>query len=280
MSVSALTRAAAERGEGSLRCRIYCQLNPEGHVSAAARVLIAAILAATLMAIVETEPEVSAGRERWFQLAELVFASFFSIEYALRLWTAPEGGQTRLRWMRTPTAIIDLAAILASLLPFVGANAMLLRLLRVVRLLRLAKLGHFSPAFEILEKAVRSRASHLLVALILSIFFLIIGATLIYLAEADAQPDKFGSIPRAMWWTAVTMTTVGYGDVVPMTALGKTLAALVSLGGIALIAIPTGIMAAAFSDHMIAEERERQAAAAALAAELAAREKAVAERPY
>jgi len=270
MKMSAIRRAAAARGEGSLRLRLWCQLNPEGRVSGLARVLIVAILAATALAVLETEPEIAAGRELWFARVELGFALIFSAEYAARWWTAPEGGVSRLRWMLSPTAIIDLLAILASLLPFVGANAMLLRLLRVVRMLRLAKLGHFSSAFTILERAVKSRLSHLGVALILSLFFLIVGATLMYMAEAAAQPDKFGSIPRALWWTAVTMTTVGYGDVVPLTPLGKVLAGLVSLGGIALIAIPTGIMASAFSDHMAEEERARAAAEAALAAELAA----------
>jgi voltage-gated potassium channel len=199
----------------------------------------------------------------------MVFAVIFSAEYAARLWTARESGCSALRWVVTPTAIIDLIAILASVLPFVGANAMLLRLLRVLRMLRIAKLGRFSRAFGVLEQAVRSRASHLIVALMLSVFFLLAGATLMFLIEGESQPDKFGSIPRALWWTAVTMTTVGYGDVVPVSAIGKILASLISLGGIALIAIPTGIMAAAFSDHLAEEERAR--AEALVAAEAGAK---------
>jgi voltage-gated potassium channel len=93
----------------------------------------------------------------------------------------------------------------------------------------------------------------------LFMFFLVVASTLIYLVEGDTQPDKFGSIPRSLWWTAVTMTTVGYGDVVPSTVFGKILAALISIGGIVLIAIPTGIMAAAFSDEFAEEERLRAA---------------------
>lgn len=243
----------------SLRRRVHLALNPEGRMSWAARLLIVAILVATVLAILETEPTIADGNELWFHGAELVFALIFSVEYGLRLWSAPEGGKSRLRWMRTPTAIIDLVAILGSLLPFVGANTMLLRLMRVVRMVRIAKLGRFSRAFGIMERAIRSRGSHMAVTLMLFLFFLVGGATLIYLIEGDLQPDKFGSIPRSLWWTAVTMTTVGYGDVVPVTPIGKVVAALISIGGIVLIAIPTGIMAAAFSDEFAEEERLRAA---------------------
>lgn len=241
----------------TLRSRVHRELSPEGRMTPTARFLIAAILVATLLAVLETEETIARGRELWFHGAELVFAIIFSVEYALRLWCAPETGMSRLRWMRTPTAIIDLLAILGSFAPFVGQNTMLLRLLRVIRLVRIAKLGRFSRAFGIMERAVRARASHFAVTLMLFAFFLVAASALIYLVEGPYQPDKFGSIPRSLWWTAVTMTTVGYGDVVPVTAVGKALAALISIGGIVLIAIPTGIIAASFSDEFAAEERLR-----------------------
>jgi voltage-gated potassium channel len=241
----------------SLRARVHAQLSPDGRMTPVARFLIAAILVATILAVLETEEMVSQGREIWFHSAEMVFLVVFSVEYALRLWCAPETGMSRLRWMRTPTAIIDLLAILGSLAPFVGQNTMLLRLLRVIRLVRIAKLGRFSRAFSIMERAVRSRASHFGVTFMLFLFFLVAASALIYLVEGEYQPDKFGSIPRSLWWTAVTMTTVGYGDVVPVTVFGKILAAIISIGGIVLIAIPTGIIAASFSDEFAAEERLR-----------------------
>jgi voltage-gated potassium channel len=244
----------------SLRRRVHRQLSPEGRLTAVARFLILAILAATALAIAETEPLLLDGNEAWFVAAELGFVLLFSVEYALRLWAAPEAGMSRLRWMRTPSAVIDVLAILGSLLPFVGANTLLLRLLRVMRMLRLAKLGRFSNAFAIMDRAVRSRINHLAVSLMMFLFFLVGAATLIYLIEGDSQPDKFGSIPRSLWWTAVTMTTVGYGDVVPASIFGKLVAAIVSIGGIVLIAIPTGIMAASFSDEFAQEERRRAGA--------------------
>jgi voltage-gated potassium channel len=255
----------------TLRRRVHDELSPQGRLTPTARFLIVAILVATIMAVVETEPLIADPRRRLFAAAELLFAFIFSVEYALRLWSAPEAGISRLKWMRSPTALIDLVAILGSLLPFLGANAMLLRLLRVMRMLRIAKLGRFSRAFAIMDRATRSRASHLAVAFMMFLFFLVTAATLIYLIEGDTQPEQFGSIPRSLWWTSVTMTTVGYGDAVPATALGKLVASLISIGGIVLIAIPTGIMAAAFSDEFAAEERLR-AEAAAVRAESAAAE--------
>jgi voltage-gated potassium channel len=243
----------------SLRRRVHRQLSPEGRLTPVARVLIFAILAATALAIAETEPLLLEGNEAWFVSAELGFVLLFSVEYALRLWAAPESGMSRLRWMRTPSAVIDVLAILGSVLPFLGANTLLLRLLRVMRMLRLAKLGRFSNAFAIMDRAVRSRINHLAVSLMMFLFFLVGAATLIYLIEGDSQPDKFGSIPRSLWWTAVTMTTVGYGDVVPASIFGKLVGAVVSIGGIVLIAIPTGIMAASFSDEFAQEERLRAA---------------------
>ena len=255
--------AIADRGgPRTLRRRVHDQLSPQGRLTPTARFLIVAILVATIMAIAETEPLIADARRGLFAAAELLFAFIFSVEYALRLWSAPEAGISRLRWMRSPTAIIDLVAILGSLLPFLGANAMLLRLLRVMRMLRIAKLGRFSRAFAILDRAMRSRASHLAVAFMMFMFFLVAASTLIYLIEGAGQPDQFGSIPRSLWWTSVTMTTVGYGDAVPSTALGKVVGSLISIGGIVLIAIPTGIMAAAFSDEFAEEERLRAEVAA------------------
>jgi voltage-gated potassium channel len=259
--MTAETAHALRDGETpSLRARVHRELSPEGRMTPTARFLIAAILFATLLAILETEPMISDGHELWFQGAEMIFVVFFSGEYLLRLWCAPETGMTRLRWMRTPTAIVDLIAILGSLAPFIGQNTMLLRLMRVIRLVRIAKLGRFSRAFGIMERAVRSRASHFAVTLMLFAFFLVAASAIIFLVEGPHQPDKFGSIPRSIWWTAVTMTTVGYGDVVPVTVVGKALAAVISIGGIVLIAIPTGIIAASFSDEFASEEKLRREA--------------------
>jgi voltage-gated potassium channel len=242
----------------SLRRRTYDALNPRGRLTVTARLIILLILVATASAILETEPTIVAGHEERFRRIELLFAFLFSAEYALRIWSAAEGPDTRLRYALRPASLLDLAVVVGTFAPFVGTDVVVLRLARLLRILRLGRVGRYSRAFGVLERAIRSRAPHLWVAFLLALFFLLFGATLIHWIEGDAQPEHFGSIPRALWWTAVTMTTVGYGDVVPITALGKLVAGLISMGGIAVIAIPTGILAASFSDEIAREAEAKE----------------------
>lgn len=245
--------------QDSFRRRTYLALNPQGRPGLVARLLILLILISTLVAILETEEALLARWGALFMALEAVFTLLFTVEYALRIWSAAEGDRSRLAYALTPSSLIDLVVVLASLAPFIGANVMMLRLLRVARMLRLAKLGRFSRALETLHRALKSRASHLFATFSMALVFLLISASLMYWAEGMAQPDRFGSIPRAMWWAAVTMTTVGYGDVVPSSALGKVIAGLTSMGGIILIAIPTGILAATFSDELTREAAAAEA---------------------
>jgi voltage-gated potassium channel len=239
--------------ETGWRRKVYLALNPERRLTLAARLLIAVILASTLVAMLETEESFGLPWRRAFAAGELGFTAIFVVEYGLRIWSAPAGHRSRLAYALAPSSLIDLAVIVFSLLPFVGPDVMVLRLVRVARMLRLAKVGRFSRALATLDRALRSRATHLFVTLSMAIVFLIFSATLMYSAEGEAQPKLFGSIPRALWWATVTMTTVGYGDAVPLSVTGKVIAAITSLSGIVLIAIPTGIFAAAFSDELSRE---------------------------
>lgn len=126
----------------------------------------------------------------------------------------------------------------------------LLRLLRLLRLVRLAKLGRYSLAIGAIGDALRDRRYELGASVAIAIVLLLVTSSLLYVVEGEVQPETFGSIPRAMWWSIATLTTVGYGDVVPITALGRTLAGATALLGIGLVALPTGILAAAFSDAL------------------------------
>lgn len=238
----------------SLRRRTYLALNPEGKLTPTARLLILLIIAATLMTVLETEASITRGNETLFLGVEIFFTLVFAVEYMFRIWSAPEGPCSRLRYASSLPSLIDLVVVVASILTLLGAELMLLRMLRMVRL---AKLARYSPALMMMRRAVRARASHLLVSLSLALVFLLVSATVMYGIEGEEQPDQFGSIPRALWWSVATMTTVGYGDVVPHSALGRLFAGLIALGGILLVAIPTGIMAAAFSDELL-DQRERE----------------------
>jgi voltage-gated potassium channel len=217
-------------------------------------VICASIILSVLVAILETEPTLRIGNEGVFRAGELVFAMLFCVEYALRLWCAGHSPGDRFRWMSmvrwaiTPTALIDLAAIVPGLVLISGAPAFGLRIIRIVRILRIARLGRFSRAWAVIGAGIASRRFELGLTFLAALIFMLISATAMYLVEGAIQPAKFGSIPRALWWAAVTLTTIGYGDVTPVTPLGRLLASLTAFVGIGLVAAPTGILAAAFSD--------------------------------
>lgn len=248
----------------TLRYALYHQLDPEarvGRLSPLNRLLVLAICLAAAVAVIETEPMILTGREAMFRHIELAFGVLFGLEYLARLWVCVEQPelhgvpQSRWRYARSSAAIVDLIAILPALVALAGGGALVLRFFRVLRILRLAKLGRMSRAWRNLIEAVHSRRHELGMIFVLAILAILLSSTLLYWAESGAQPDKFGSIPRAFWWAVVTLTTVGYGDIYPVTPLGKLFAGIVAVAGIGLIALPTGILAAAFSDAMQRDRR-------------------------
>jgi len=244
----------------SLRHRAWLQLSGDpvgdGRLSLANWLLVVVIIAAVVSSIVATEPEIESRFGAQLNALEYLFGACFAAEYLARIWTAPEtpepgtAGSKRLRFIFSPLGLIDLGVLIVTLLPMLMPGVAVLRLARLLRLLMLAKLGRFSSAFRDLARAIHERRYELYVTISLATFLLLFGAAALYLAEGDVQPDKFGSIPRALWWSIITLTTVGYGDVSPITPLGKFMASIVALAGIGLVAMPTGIMAAAFSDAM------------------------------
>lgn len=246
-------------GVQSLKTAVFRQVDPSarpGLISFTNKIVIGLILAAVASAILETEPTIAAGNEEIFRTMEIGFGLVFLVEYLARLWVADmspafAGSRwPRLKFVTSLPAIIDLLSILPALFAFAGGATLALRFVRFFRILRLAKLGRFSSAWSDLGNAIRSRKEELFLAFSLSAFTMLIASTLMYWAEGDAQPEKFGSIPRTMWWTIVTLTTVGYGDVYPVTPVGKFLCGMVAVAAIGLIALPTGILAAAMSDVM------------------------------
>lgn len=233
---------------------------PHRGLSPLNRALAGLIVVSILLGIIETEPAVTRGAEWLFSGVEAALLCLFVAEYAARLWVAPEnrhyGG--RLRWALRPASVVDFAVIVGMAMPFLGAEASLLRMLRLVRLARLARHGRLAAAFRHLRHAVSSRGPELAISVLAAFGLMLASSACLYLVEGRYQPDAFGSIPRAMWWAVATMTTVGYGDVVPVTGLGRVFAAVTALTGVALIAVPTGILAGAFADAFEASRAERE----------------------
>lgn len=247
-----------------LRKRAYRELEPTawpGHgLSPVNLVLIFLIIAAVMEAVLDTEPTISAGNERILNGMEVGFGIIFLIEYLARVWVAVDNprytkfGHPRLHYMLTPLAIIDLLAVVPALFAFGGAPSLVLRFFRVLRMLRLAKLGRTSKAWVLIQEAVYQKRREFTLIMGMVLFTILAAGSLMYWAEGDAQPEKFGSIPRAMWWAIITLTTVGYGDVYPVTALGRILAGIIAISGVMLIALPTGLFAASFTEAMDREQ--------------------------
>ncbi|MEY6433209.1 potassium channel family protein [Thioalkalicoccus limnaeus] len=213
------------------------------------------IVLSSLIAILETEAAIRDSAPQFFMGAQILIALLFTLEYGVRVYAAGEdprfrGLSGRVRYMFTWWALVDLLAIVPFYVTGGAQNAFLIRLLRFLRLVRLLRLGALSSAWVFLADAVHARRFELALSAAAAGFLLIFSSACLYLFEARHQPEAFGSIPRALWWSVATLTTVGYGDVTPITPLGKLFASVTALAGIGLIAMPTGILAAAFSDAL------------------------------
>ncbi|HAU0282331.1 TPA: two pore domain potassium channel family protein [Legionella pneumophila] len=238
----------------SLRREIAESLDPALRISPGLSVLNKAItiiiILSLLLAIIETERSIYQGHEWLFLSSEWIFTIVFAIEYVARVWVSIENPKysNRLVYMLTPAAILDLLTVLLILLTTLGTEGFILRLARLLRVLRIAKLGRYTVAMQNIGHAIYSRRFELIISFAIGVFALILSSSILYIVEGGVQPDYFGSIPRAMWWSIATLTTVGYGDVYPITPLGKLFGAITAITGIGLIAMPTGILAASFSD--------------------------------
>jgi voltage-gated potassium channel len=241
----------------ALRRRVYVILEretPGDRVAAMVhRFLVVLILCNVAGSIIDTIPAVNVAYDPWFDAFESWSLGVFALEYALRLWAAPEGlvfytrapWRQRWQWMTSPIGLIDLLAIA----PFVISQLfdVDLRVIVLLRLLRFFKIARYSPGFQSLIDSVRVERHALGACLVILTSIILMSAGLMYVVEHDAQPDKFGSIPDAMWWAAATVSTVGYGDVVPITALGRVFGVMTMISGLLMLALPAGIVATSFA---------------------------------
>lgn len=225
------------------------------------RCIVVLILLGLLLTAIETEAAILEKYGDQLLALELALSIVFALEYVLRVWcctsrTGVEGTKDRLKYCLSIGALIDLVAFLPSLLTIGASDAFILRIVRLAKLARFARLGKYNTAMIVVERSIRSHWRELVVSASLSLCLLFVSATVLYLVEGELQPENFGSIPRALWWSVVTLTTVGYGDVYPISALGKVCAGFIAFVGVGTVALPAGILAAAFSETYKSQSRK------------------------
>lgn len=237
---------------GLIRVRFYNLL----HSPTLSVAIITLIVLNILAVMLETIDEMSF-MENFFEAFELFSVIVFTVEYLLRLWTCTVGSKSshpllgRISYALTPLMLVDLAAVLPFYMPFMFLmDLRVVRALRLFRLLRIFKISRYSQSLRLIGRVLINRKEELSISLFAVTVLLVTVSSLMYFFENETQPDAFSSIPAAMWWGVATLTTVGYGDVYPVTPMGKILGALVAVLGIGMFALPTGIIGAGFVEEM------------------------------
>ena len=249
----------------ALRKRIFGILEPGDEDSRYFDPFIMGLIVLNVFAVVlETVDWLYALYSPIFHAFDLFSVAVFTIEYILRIWSCtvdpkfngPVMG--RLRFMITPFALVDLMAVLPFYLPFAFPELRFMRAFRLFRLFRILKLARYSESLQTFVDVLRLKKEELMIMFFAITILLIISSSLVYEAENAAQPEAFSSIPAAMWWGVVTLGTVGYGDMFPVTPMGKLIGSFVVILGIGLFALPTGILASGFAEVLAKRKEEKQ----------------------
>ncbi|HKQ77096.1 MAG TPA: ion transporter [Blastocatellia bacterium] len=218
--------------------------------------ILTLILLNVAAVILGTVKSVEARFETALHRFEVFSVAVFTIEYLARLWACVSQSKYsrpvvgRLRFMLRPIAIIDLLAILPFYLSFFTADLRFMRALRLFRLFRVAKLGRYSTSVQLFGSVFKNKKEELVVTMVMMLLLIMMSASCMYFAENEAQPDKFSDIPSTVWWAVMTLTTVGYGDIFPITPLGKFLTMVIAILGIGMFALPVGIFGAGFVEEI------------------------------
>lgn len=222
------------------------------------------ILLNVIAVILGTVERISSQYALFLRIFEVFSVAIFTVEYFLRLWSCTTDNRFenpiigRIRFAVTPLALVDLMAILPFYLPMViPFDLRFIRAVRLFRLFRLFKIGRYSQSLRTLGKVLKSKKEDLLITAFIVFILLVVASSLMYFVENKAQPEAFSNIPTAMWWGVITLTTVGYGDIFPVTMAGKILGSIISILGIGIFALPTGILASGFAEE-IQKRRNRQ----------------------
>lgn len=244
-----------ESKTSQFRKRSYQILEIEHHgLAFFVNTILMLFIALTLVVVfIETIPTIHQLYNGWFYGFEVVSLIVFSFEYITRVWASAEINPdkpwaSRLNYILSPLALIDFLAIA----PFYFGLFIQIdtRYLRVVRLLRVLKFTRYSRSLSTLLQVLKNELPGIISALSILLMLIVLASSALYLVEHKAQPHAFGSIPQAMWWATITLTTVGYGDVVPVTMFGKVLGMVITILGVGIAALPAGIIASGFTTEM------------------------------
>lgn len=222
--------------------------------------LFGLIILNVLAVIIESTPQ-PPDTHQWLHHFEVVSMWIFTLEYFTRIWTCNENPHYakpltgRLRYSLTPLSLVDFLTILPFWLHMAGINVSMLRMLRFFRLLKFARLVRYSKAYRFIANSLFSRKDEFLVSFFMMLVTLLVASSLMYFAEHEAQPKVFSSIPDAFWWGVITFTSVGYGDIYPVTIMGKIMGGLFAIVGIGIFALPTAILTAGMLDQIHVERK-------------------------
>lgn len=228
------------------------------------RFLVVLILLNTLAVILDSVPSYSLNYGFFFRSFEVFSVVIFTVEYVIRIWTCnldPKFNSIilgRLRFIVQPMTLIDLLAILPFFLPMLFPfDLRFLRMLRLFRMVRLLKIGRYSEVIKRLGRVLGAKREELIFTLGIVLLLIIVSSSLMYYVENPVQPEAFSSIPAAMWWGVATLTTVGYGDVYPITVIGKILGAIIAILGIGMVALPAGIIGSGFMEELQGNKNQK-----------------------
>jgi voltage-gated potassium channel len=244
----------------TFRRRLFLTLDPGQRGGTAERVfefLLVVIITLNILAILlDSVSSIRNEYHNLFHQFEVISVVLFTIEYIARVYSIVEHPRYahpikgRIRYMKTGMAIIDLMAFLPFYLTFLPLDLRLLRIVRLMGLFRMFKIARYMHALVLFRRVIHDRREQLLLSILFILFILVLISTVMFYVEHEAQPEKFTSIPATMWWGIATLTTVGYGDMVPITPLGKFLGGIFAITGVGLLALPAGIMSSGFFEML------------------------------
>ncbi len=253
-----------QEGVNSYRQRVYQGLHIEGRWKLLGIFILLLILLNLSVSILESDAEWGLGYRHLLAQFEMLSLGIFGFEYLLRLWSCVENDRYRrpilgrIKWALSPMGIIDLMVFLPFVLSiYFPADLRPLRAFRLIRIFLILKMGNFASSVSEMIEVITNKKEELIVMLSIGLILLLVSASVVFYFENPAQPAVFSSIPKSLWWAVETLTTLGYGDMIPVTPWGRFFASLVAMSGIALFALPAGVMASGFSELVRSRKKSK-----------------------